>query len=207
MFSISSTTGASVSVTITSKLQKLVLPAASVAVKLTVVVPTGNVSPEAGPLVWRIVAPSALSVNSGIVKSTTAPQTPGSLLRSIFSGQVISGPSVSFTVIVTVAVSVPPFPSEILYSKVSTPVKLSLGVYVTVPLVLITTSPFSGVVVSVTTRSPPSMSESLSRTETVTALSWSVIAASFTAIGSSLTGFTVIVTVAVSVKPSSSLIV
>ena len=43
--------GASVSLTVTEKLQVAVLPDASVAMKLLVVVPTGNTEPEAKPAV------------------------------------------------------------------------------------------------------------------------------------------------------------
>ena len=43
--------GASLSVTITSKLHSAVSPAVSVTWKVTVVVPTGKAEPEAGPAV------------------------------------------------------------------------------------------------------------------------------------------------------------
>ena len=52
--------GFSVSVTVTVKLQLAVLPEASVAVQLTVVVPTGKVEPDAG--VQDTVTPGQLSV-------------------------------------------------------------------------------------------------------------------------------------------------
>ena len=61
--------GTSVSVTITRKEQVLVLPAASVARKITVLVPTGNAEPLGRPLV-RTEVPlvgGQLSVKDGLV--------------------------------------------------------------------------------------------------------------------------------------------
>jgi len=52
--------GGSLSVTVTVKLHVAVRPEASVAVQLTVVVPTGKSPPEAG--LQRIVAPEQLSL-------------------------------------------------------------------------------------------------------------------------------------------------
>ena len=63
------TTGASVSFTVTLKVQELVFPEASVAVTVTSVVPTGNTVPEAGTL--EDVTPGQLSVAVG-EKVTTA---------------------------------------------------------------------------------------------------------------------------------------
>ena len=76
-----------------------VLPAASVAVVVTKVVPTGNTLPEAGTL--DSVTPAQLSVAVG-VKFTTALQFPVSLLTVISAGQVTTGFSVSSTVTVNV---------------------------------------------------------------------------------------------------------
>ena len=53
-------TGGSVSTTVTVKLQLAVSPAASVAVQVTVVVPTGKVEPEAG--LHEQLTPGQLSV-------------------------------------------------------------------------------------------------------------------------------------------------
>jgi len=50
--------------TVTVKLQVLVLPEASVAVQLTVVVPTVNIEPLAG--LHTVLAPGQLSVGAGI---------------------------------------------------------------------------------------------------------------------------------------------
>ena len=58
-------TGASVSVTVTVKLQLLWLPEASVTVKVFVVTPAGNVAPEARPAVWVVMAPGQKSVPVG----------------------------------------------------------------------------------------------------------------------------------------------
>ncbi len=70
--------GFSVSLTVTANVLVVVLPCASVTVLVTVVVPTGNVEPEAGVLVTE-PTPGQLSV-AEVVKVTTAPHTPGSLL-------------------------------------------------------------------------------------------------------------------------------
>ena len=53
------------SVTVTENEQEAVLPAASVAVQLTVVVPTAKVEPEAGE--HATVAPEQLSDADGVV--------------------------------------------------------------------------------------------------------------------------------------------
>ena len=99
------TTGSSSSFTVTSNVHTLVLPEASVAVTVTVVVPNGNILPEAGTL--EIVVPVQLSVAVG-VKVTTASHRPGSLLTIISEGQVTTGSSSSFTVTLKVHTSVLP---------------------------------------------------------------------------------------------------
>ncbi len=53
--------GISLSVTVTAKEQLAVLPAASVTIKVLVVVPMGNVAAEASPAVWVMKAPAQLS--------------------------------------------------------------------------------------------------------------------------------------------------
>jgi hypothetical protein len=88
-------TGASVSFTVTSKLQVEVLPSASVATDVTVVVPIANTLPDAGVL--TTVTPGQLSV-APTVNVTAAPHNPASLLTVTFDGHVITGNSVSFTV-------------------------------------------------------------------------------------------------------------
>src|SRR5438445_6762343 len=91
--------GGSVSLTVTLNAQVLVLPAASVAVQITVVVPTGNNVPLGG--LHATVAPGQLSVTVG-AKATVAPHTPGSVPVVISAGQVIAGFSVSLTVTLNV---------------------------------------------------------------------------------------------------------
>jgi hypothetical protein len=72
-------TGASVSLMVTVNVQLLVdvLPLASVAEQVTVVMPFGKVEPDGG--VQVAVAPGQLSL-AVAVKLTTAEQTPGSVL-------------------------------------------------------------------------------------------------------------------------------
>src|SRR6476646_9438053 len=91
--------GASVSLTVTVKLQFLEFPAASVAVHVTVLLPFGKVEPEAGTHV-TVGFPGQLSVAVGVANVTTAEQCPRSLGLVIFPGQLIVGASVSLTVTV-----------------------------------------------------------------------------------------------------------
>jgi hypothetical protein len=91
------TAGAWQSFTVTLKLQPEVLPAASVAVQATVVVPTGKNEPDAGEQL--VVTPGQLSAAVG-AKVTTAPHWSGSLHCVMGAGQVIVGASVSCTVTV-----------------------------------------------------------------------------------------------------------
>ena len=76
------------SVTVTVKLQVAVLPAASVAVLVTVVVPTAKLLPLAGKL--ATLTPGQLSVPF-TVKVTLLLQAPGAALTLRFAGQVICG--------------------------------------------------------------------------------------------------------------------
>ncbi len=61
MFAGHAIVGFSLSITVTAKEQVAVLPAASVIIKVLVVVPMGNVAPEAMPAVWVMVGPAQLS--------------------------------------------------------------------------------------------------------------------------------------------------
>ncbi len=88
--------GFSLSVTMTSKEQLARVSAASVTIKVLVVVPMGNVAPEASPADWVTVCPGQLSEDV-MEKVTAAPQTPGSLLTVIFAGQAMVGFSLSVT--------------------------------------------------------------------------------------------------------------
>ena len=97
------TVGFSVSLTVTVKLQPCVLPDASVAVQLTVVVPFEKAVPEAG--LHKVVTPGQLSVAVG-EKLTTASHLLGSVDWVMLDGQVIAGFSVSLTVTVNVQLCV-----------------------------------------------------------------------------------------------------
>ena len=98
------------------------------------------------------------------------------------------------TVTVTIAVSVPPFPSEISYVNVSEPLlNPALGVYFIVPFAFIVAVPFDGftVIALTTIVSPVSTSESLFNTGISIAIPGSVPEESSFATGLSLIGFTV----------------
>ena len=93
-------TGACVSLIVTVKVQVALglFGLASIAVQVTVVVPTGKNEPEGGEQL--VVAPGQLSEAVGGGKLTTAPHWFGSLPCVMFAGQVIVGGCVSLTVIV-----------------------------------------------------------------------------------------------------------
>src|SRR5436190_6445368 len=91
------TVGGSPSCTVTVKLQRLVLPLASVAVQLTAVTPLVNVAPDGGA--QSTVVPGQLSF-AGAAKVTTASHRPTWLFVTMFAGQVIVGTSRSCTVTV-----------------------------------------------------------------------------------------------------------
>ena len=82
------------SVTVTLKEHVTELPPTSVAVDVTVVVPTGKNEPDAGT---DTTFAEQLSVVLTL-KFTTAPHAPGSTLALIKAGQIITGFSRSFTV-------------------------------------------------------------------------------------------------------------
>jgi hypothetical protein len=86
---------------VTVKLQEAVLPEVSVAVQVTVVVPSGKVDPDGG--LQTTVATPQLSVATG-AKVTTA----GHAALVMGAGQVIFGGSVSTTVTVKLHVAVLP---------------------------------------------------------------------------------------------------
>ena len=83
--------------TVTVKLQVEVLPAASVAVLVTVVVPTAKLPLLAGELVT--VTPGQLSV-ALTLNVTLLLDAPGAALTLILAGQVICGGCVSLTITV-----------------------------------------------------------------------------------------------------------
>ena len=82
-------TGFCASVTVTVKLQRVVLPLASVAVLVTVVVPTGNVLPLA-LLLTKFVTPQ-LSVALTVKVTLLRLQRPASVDNTKLQGQVITG--------------------------------------------------------------------------------------------------------------------
>ena len=95
--------GASLSVTVMVKLPSVVSPAASVAVYVIVVAPTGNVAPLANPAVCAIVDPVQLSAEVGSTHVTSAPQTPASVFTVCLQVNYIVGASLSVTVTVKLA--------------------------------------------------------------------------------------------------------
>jgi hypothetical protein len=85
---------------VTANEQLAVLPDASVAVHVTVVVPSGKHDPDGGE--HANVAPGQLSVTAG-AKLTTEQVSPGlGVITVIAAGHVISGASVSTTVTVNI---------------------------------------------------------------------------------------------------------
>ncbi len=161
-------------------------------------------------------APSA-SLSLAKILIVTAEFSPVLCVSSAATGGVLT--SSSATVMLTVAVSVPPLPSLIVYVNVSSPLKPSLGVYVKVPSALNTKLPLAGSVLPVMVSASPSGSLSLGNTLPETGVPNSVETASSSASGASFTGgggggggtttssATVMLTVAVSVPPLPSLIV
>src|SRR5882672_9005850 len=99
-------------VTLTRKVQVAVLPAASVALHVTAVVPTAKVEPEGG-VQERVIGPGQLSVAAGEGKWTTALHLPGSALVVMVGGQMILGGPASMTVTVALQLSEAPCGSEI----------------------------------------------------------------------------------------------
>ena len=90
-------TGAVVSRTVTEKLLVAVLPAASVAVQVTVVVPGANAAPDAAAHV-TVRTPSTASVDVGNVYVTTAPLAPVASTVMFAGTLLIAGGVVSRTV-------------------------------------------------------------------------------------------------------------
>jgi len=84
--------------TVMVKVQVLVLPAASVAMQVTGVVPNGKVEPDGG--LQLAVTPGQLSVTIGAGKLTGKEFAPTAALATILAGQVIAGGWESLTVTV-----------------------------------------------------------------------------------------------------------
>ena len=107
-------TGGVTSLTVTLKVQLFVFPAASVAVAVTVVVPTGKAEPDAGLL--TIVGAPQLSLPV-TVKFTTAEQVPTGALTVISAGQEMLGSSSSVTLTVKLQLG----PAELVQVTVVSP--------------------------------------------------------------------------------------
>ena len=107
-------TGGVTSLTVTLKVQLFVFPAASVAVAVTVVVPTGKTEPDAGLL--TIVGAPQLSLPV-TVKFTTAEQVPTGALTVISAGQEMLGSSSSVTLTVKLQLG----PAELVQVTVVSP--------------------------------------------------------------------------------------
>src|SRR5262245_49231188 len=85
--------------TVTLKLHEAVAPPESVAVQVTVVVPSGKAEPEGG--LHTTVTPGQLSVTIGSGKLTTAVMLPGvGAITSRSGGQVMTGGGLLATVVV-----------------------------------------------------------------------------------------------------------
>jgi hypothetical protein len=101
--------GGWVSLTVTAKLHVALLPCASVAVLVTVVVPTAKLLPLAGTL--TTLTPGQLSV-AVTTKVTLLEQVPAAAFTTRLLEQVIRGNRVSFTVTMKVHVLELPLPSR-----------------------------------------------------------------------------------------------
>src|SRR5438874_9758404 len=106
MFAGQLTTGASMSLTVTLKLQLVVFPEASMAVQVTLLVPLANVLPLVG--LQLTVTPEQLSVAIAAAKLTFWLHWPGAVLVTTLAVQVITGSWVSFTVTVNIQLAVFP---------------------------------------------------------------------------------------------------
>jgi hypothetical protein len=118
MFDGTAMTGAVVSRTVTVKVRLAALPAASLALVVTVVVPTGKTVPEAG-LLLVLTAPLTRSL-ALVLKVTVAPLA-AVASTVMFDGTVMTGGVVSTTVTEMTPTALPPFPSETVYWKESAP--------------------------------------------------------------------------------------
>ena len=107
------------SVTVTVNVQRLVLPLASVAVLITVVVPTGNVLPLGG-LLTRLVT-LQLSVALTMKVTLLRLHRPASAARTRLLEQVNTGLCVSVTVTVKVQLDVLPLASVAVFVTVVVP--------------------------------------------------------------------------------------
>src|SRR5436309_1082657 len=103
-------TGASLSLTVTLKVQALVLPLPSVAVQVTTVAPLAKADPLAGRQTTEALPQLSLAV--GTVKVATAVHCPTSVLFTMLAGQTaMTGAWLSLTVTLKVQALVLPLPS------------------------------------------------------------------------------------------------
>jgi hypothetical protein len=183
-------TGFSLSSIVTVCVAVAVFPAASVAVQVTVVVPTGNV---AGAL-FATVVPVQLSENTGVPNATVAAShAPASADCVIATGAVITGFCVSSTVTVCVAVEV--FPAA----------SVAVQVTLVIPIGNVAGASFATV-------APVQLSENIGDPKTTAvAVHAAKSAGTVIATGAVITGFwvssTVTVCVAVAVFPAASVAV
>ena len=103
------------------------------------------------------------------------------------------------TLMFTTAEATPPWPSAIVYEKLSGPLVFAAGVYVIVPLALTTMVPCEAGPTAAMASGSPSTSTSLLNTSIVTGVSSAVVAESPIATGASFTDATDIATFAVAV--------
>jgi hypothetical protein len=93
------------SLTVTVKLQLDELPAASVAVACTVVVPTGKLDPDA----WSVTIKGTEQLSLPLTANVTgAAQVPAIAFATMFGGQLIVGGVLSITVMVCEALVIKP---------------------------------------------------------------------------------------------------
>src|SRR5262245_65954800 len=91
--------------TVTVNEQLVLVPAVSVAVQVTVLVPTAKLEPDDG--VQLTMTPAQLSLTTGAAKVTATLPWPAGALLAIFPGQVIAGGCVSLTVTLKEQFAVP----------------------------------------------------------------------------------------------------
>ena len=91
--------GGCVSFTVMVNEQLAELPAASITLHVTVVVPFGKIAPDTGEH-ELVPMPGQLSLTVGAGYVTPAEHCPGVFATAMFAGQVIEGGCVSFTVTV-----------------------------------------------------------------------------------------------------------
>src|SRR5712692_6008455 len=144
MFAGAVIVGGSLSTMVTVKEALAVLPEASMAEPLTVVVPIGKALPEGGLVLVVTPGQLSLAVNANV---TSAEGWPRSVFTVMFAGAVILGGSVSFTVRVKLALEVFPEGSIAVPVTVVTPLGKALpegGLLVTLTKPELSVAPKAG---------------------------------------------------------------